>query len=51
MSNEVEYGDAESGAIVVHVFAPAGERWNSTWSTPEPASAAEPVTVFVARRN
>ena len=43
---------------VVHVPAPAGENWKSTWSTPEPAtpcgsfgSAAVPVRVTVARRN
>ena len=51
MSNDAEYGELVSVAIVVHVPAPAGERSKSTWSTPDPVSAAEPVSVFVARRN
>src|SRR5262249_20858821 len=29
---------------------PAGAPWKSTWSTPEPESAAEPSSVFVPRR-
>ena len=36
--------------IVVHEPLPAGAYWKSTWSTPEPESAAEPVSVFVPRR-
>jgi hypothetical protein len=40
----------ESVAIVVHGPPPVGWRSKSTWSMPEPESAAEPVRVFVARR-
>ena len=40
----------ESVAIVVHEPPPVGARSKSTWSMPEPESAAEPVSVFVARR-
>ena len=50
MSKGTEYGAAVSVAIVVHEPLPAGARSKSTWSMPEPASAAEPVSVFVARR-
>jgi hypothetical protein len=50
VSNETLYGDAVAVAIVVHEPLPAGARWKSTWSTPEPASAAEPLNVFAARR-
>ena len=37
------------GAWFVHVPAPAGERWNCTVSTPEPASAELPVSAIVPR--
>ena len=37
-------------ATVDHVFAPAGELWKSTWSIPEPPSAAEPPSGTVPRR-
>src|SRR3954453_3944378 len=36
--------------MVVHVPLPAGARWEATWSAPEPESAAEAVSVLVARR-
>ena len=37
--------------IAVHVPAPAGERWKTTWAMPlPPVSAADPVSVTVARR-
>ena len=39
MSQETEYGAVVSVPIVVQVPAPAGERWKTTWATPEPASA------------
>jgi len=40
----------ESVAIVVQEPPPVGARWKSTWSIPEPESAAEPVSVLVPRR-
>src|SRR5580765_310696 len=36
--------------MVVQEPPPVGARSKSTWSMPEPASLAEPVSVFVARR-
>ena len=50
MSSAAEYGVVASVAIVVHEPLPAGARWKSRWSIPEPESAAEPVSVFVPRR-
>ena len=50
MSKLTEYGAVKSLPTVVHDPLPAGADWKSTWSTPEPESAAEPVSVFVARR-
>ena len=50
MSKPTEHGAVVSVAIVVQEPLPAGARWKSTWSMPEPESAAEPVRVFVARR-
>ena len=57
MSNDAEYGAVVEVPTVDHVFAPAGETWKSTWSTPEPGwfcgssgSAALPVRLMVARR-
>jgi hypothetical protein len=40
-----------SVAIVVHVPAPSGERWNATDATPEPPSAALAESARLPRRN
>ena len=49
MSSSTEYGVAEAMPSGSHVLAPAGEAWNCTCATPEPASAAAPVSVTVPR--
>ena len=36
-----------AAATLVHVLAPAGERWNSALATPDPPSAEFAVTVNV----
>ena len=58
MSKLAVYGAVVAVPTVVQVFAPVGETWKSTWSTPEPAtpcgsfgSAAVPLSVIVDRRN
>jgi hypothetical protein len=50
VSKETLNGEVVAVAIVVQEPLPVGARWKSTWSTPEPESAADPVSVFIARR-
>ena len=47
VTQSTEYGALESVSIVVHVPAPAGERWNTTWATPETESAEFDATATV----
>ena len=47
VTQSTEYGALESVSIVVHVPAPVGERWNTTWATPETESAEFEATAAV----
>ena len=49
MFQEHEYGELVSVQMVVHVPAPAGERWIATFATPEPPSVPVASTVTVPR--
>ena len=45
MTQLAVYGDVVSAAAtLVHVFVPAGERWNCALATPDPPSAESDVT-------
>jgi hypothetical protein len=50
VSKGQEYGEVGSVQMVVHVPAPAGERWTVTEGIPEPPSEAVTDSVIVRRR-